>query len=158
MNIRRKILDAITPAPGCILTTGCFDLITRGHLELLNAAADLYKPCELYVSMLYVGINDDESVRKLKGPTRPINNEEDRMFHLAALQMVDRVFLIRSINVANAIRKLKPTIWVKGGDYTMETLNQEEVAAAKEVGARIVLFPKFGAYSSTSVIEKLQQP
>ncbi len=129
------------------LATGCFDVIHKGHIKLLESAAEH--------GILFVGVNDDESVRKLKGPTRPINNEQDRMVVLAGLECVQGVFLIRGTDVAEAIRKVRPSAWVKGSGYTLDTLNKEEVAAANEVGADIVLVPVVEGKSSTSVINKM---
>jgi rfaE bifunctional protein nucleotidyltransferase chain/domain len=128
------------------LTTGCFDVIHAGHISLLEAAAGR--------GMLFVGINDDESVRKLKGPSRPVNNENDRMRVIAALECVQVVFLIRDTTVTQAIRIVSPSAWIKGGDYTLNTLNKDEVAAANEVGADIILVPALAGYSTTNTLKK----
>lgn len=133
-----------------VLATGCFDVLHRGHVELLETAS----ACATEYSDVFVGINDDKSVRKLKGPTRPVNNEQDRMRVIAGLECVQAVFLIRSDKVTDAIRLVAPTYWVKGGSYTMETLDKDEVAAAKEVGAEIVLVPMVAGHSTTSILSR----
>lgn len=130
-----------------VLATGCFDVLHRGHIELLRKAASLGH-------QLWVGINSDQAVRQLKGPTRPINREEDRAFLVENLDVVDHVFIIDSTTVTEAIRKVKPHVWVKGGDYTIQTLNKEEVEAAKEVGAEIVIVPTIGQYSTTKTLRQ----
>lgn len=133
---------------GIALCTGCFDLLHRGHLEMFLAASWRYT--------LVVGLNSDAAIRKLKGPTRPINCEADRMFAVAALACVSSVLLIDSDTVDGAIREVKPDVWVKGGDWTLDTLNRDEVAAANEVGARIEIVPTLQGYSSTRVIDRMK--
>ncbi len=129
------------------LATGCFDLLHVGHIKLLESAAEH--------GILFVGVNDDESVRQLKGPTRPINNEQDRMAVLAGLECVQGVFLIHGTNVANTINKVAPNAWIKGGNYTIDTLNKEEVIAAQDMLCDIVLVPMVEGKSSTAVINKM---
>lgn len=133
----------------CVLVTGCFDVLHRGHITLLQFAATL--------GHVFVGINDDESVRTLKGQGRPVHCESDRLLLLSALQCVrGGVFLIRSTKVTEAILEKCPNYWVKGGDYQIETLDPEEVAAAKQVGAQIVFFPLVSGYSSTETIRRMR--
>jgi rfaE bifunctional protein nucleotidyltransferase chain/domain len=129
-----------------VLTTGCFDILHAGHISLLETASEK--------GILFVGINDDESVRRLKGPSRPVNNENDRMRVIAALECVQVVFLIRDTTVTQAILNVMPMAWVKGGDYTLDTLNKDEVAAANEVGADIILVPALAGYSTTNTLKK----
>jgi len=131
------------------LVTGCFDIIHAGHVALIEHAATL--------GTVFVGINSDAAVAKLKGPTRPINNENARCMVAGALQDVSHVFVIDSDKVDEAIRLVKPNYWVKGGDYTMDTLDKSEVAAAREVGAFIVLFPKHGEHSTTRILQCLDK-
>lgn len=132
-----------------VLCTGCYDLLHRGHIDLLTRAAELG-------DLLIVGINSDAAIKRLKGPTRPINNQADRIAMLMALSVVDKVFVIDSENVADAILEVKPAVWVKGGDWTLETLNRYEVAAARSVGARIEIIPMTAGYSSTGIIERMK--
>lgn len=130
-----------------VLVTGCFDILHRGHIDLLSEAG--------MFGMVAVGINSDNAVRVLKGKGRPINKEQDRAYVLNHLQMVDRVFIIDDIRVDKAIRSVAPNIWMKGGDYTLESLDKDEVAAARAVRAEILIFKRVGNYSSTQTIEAL---
>lgn len=133
---------------GTALCTGCFDVLHRGHIEAFTMVSWRYK--------VVVGINSDAAIKRLKGPSRPINNEADRMFMVAALACVSSVLLIDSDTVDGAIREVKPDVWVKGGDWSLETLNKLEVAAANEVGARIDIVPLTAGYSSTAIINKMR--
>lgn len=130
-----------------VFTNGCFDLLHRGHVELLTRASSYGK--------LFVGINDDAAVRSLKGPTRPVNQEADRAFVVAELRCVAVVVIIRDANMAEALRRLAPDHWAKGGDYTLDTLNKEEVLAAHEAGTEIVLLPHLTDVSSTKLMERM---
>lgn len=132
-----------------VLCTGCFDVLHVGHIDLLQRASSF--------GNVIVGINSDAAVRQLKGPTRPINNQLDRMRILMAIRYVRGVFVINSNTVDGAIRDRKPDVWVKGGDWTLSTLNPLEVEAAREVGARIEILPTLQGYSSTRVIEGMMK-
>ena len=134
------------------LVTGCFDVIHRGHIDLLRQASQL--------GVLRVGVNTDEAIRQLKGPSRPVNNEDDRVAVLNAIEYVNRfggfAFLIPSTKVTQAFLDVRPHYWVKGGDWSIDTLDKEEVAAAKEVGAEIIIVPHRAGYSTTETLRKLQ--
>lgn len=130
------------------LCTGCFDVIHRGHIALLEFAWSETN-CEIHV-----GINDDESVRKLKGDKRPIHTYEDRAYVVQAISFVNNVFPIRSTTITDTILKVKPKFWVKGSDYTLETLNQEERKAAESVGTKILFAPIIKGHSTTNIISK----
>lgn len=132
-----------------VLCTGVFDILHRGHVEMLEHA-------KTYGGALIVGVNSDKAVRALKGPARPVNNENDRCFMLTSLRCVDTAFVIDDVTVEKAILELKPDVWCKGGDYTLQTLNKDEVAAARAVGAEIVLIPMTNGYSTTKTLEKLK--
>lgn len=131
-----------------VLATGCFDLLTAAHVRLLDF-------CSRHGNVI-VGINSDRAVSELKGPSRPINSQADRAIVLSALACVANVFIIDDTSVAGAIRLVQPSVWAKGADYTLETLNQQEVAAAREVGAEILFAPKMEGYSSTRLIERMK--
>jgi D-beta-D-heptose 7-phosphate kinase/D-beta-D-heptose 1-phosphate adenosyltransferase len=133
-----------------ILATGCFDILHPGHVRLLEMAADYN-----LAMYLWVGINGDEGVRQLKGDKRPINCYTDRATVVAALECVNRVFEILEFRVTEAIRVVRPAVWIKGGDYTMDTLHKGEVAAAKEVGAEVVIIQTIPGYSTTNILKKL---
>lgn len=129
-------------------TNGCFDLLHRGHVELLTRASAY--------GHLFVGINDDAAVRSLKGPARPVNTEKDRAFVVAELRCVAVVVIIRDTTMSDALRRLAPDFWIKGGDYTMKTLNEKEVMAANEAGTDIVLLPHLTDISSTKIMERMK--
>lgn len=134
---------------GLVLTNGCFDLLHVSHIRLLQRAA-------MFGEELVVAVNSDPSVRMLKGKGRPMVPLVERMEMLAALECVDFVTSFKDNNVANVIRHLRPHCWIKGGDYTMESLNKGEVQAARDVGAAIVILPKFGDYSTTELVRRMK--
>jgi rfaE bifunctional protein nucleotidyltransferase chain/domain len=131
-----------------VVTNGCFDLLHVGHVRYLNAARALG-------DVLAVGVNGDRSVTQLKGPGRPINNERDRSEVVAALQTVDLVAIFPELRATEFIRAARPTIYVKGGDYKVETLDPDERAALQEVGATIQIIPFEKGYSTSSLLARL---
>ena len=130
-----------------VLTNGCFDLLHVGHIRDLQAARELG-------DALAVGLNGDESVRALKGDGRPINSEMDRAEVLAALACVDHVAAFPELRATTLIEAVRPAIYVKGGDYTPETLDAEERAALADVGAEIRILPFERGYSTTRLLEQ----
>ena len=134
-----------------VLTNGCFDLVHVGHIRYLAAAKRLG-------DILVVGLNGDASVRELKGEGRPINSEQDRAELLAALEMVDHVVIFGEKRITCLVKELRPQVYAKGGDYTVESLNQEEVVALKEIGARIEILPLVPGKSTTHLIKVTQRP
>jgi rfaE bifunctional protein nucleotidyltransferase chain/domain len=129
-----------------VFTNGCFDVIHRGHVEYLAYARSLG-------DALVVAINTDTSVRRLKGPTRPINSEEDRAHILAALESVDWVTSFDEDTPAQLISALLPDILVKGGDYAVE-----DIVGASEVvnaGGRVVVAPLVPGRSTTNLILRM---
>ena len=130
-----------------VLTNGCFDLLHVGHVRYLQAARQLG-------DALAVGLNGDESVRALKGDGRPINPEMDRAEVLAAVGCVDFVVVFAQLRATRLIEAVRPAVYVKGGDYTPETLNAEERAALAEVGAEIRIVPFEPGYSTTRLLEQ----
>ena len=136
-------------AEGCRLavTNGCFDLLHRGHAEYLMQARSL-------ADALFVLINSDDSVRALKGPTRPVNQELDRAFLLACLEFVDGVVVFRSSRCDRELAALKPDVYAKGGDYTVESLDPSERAALLEAGSDIRFIPFVPGYSTTGTLKK----
>lgn len=128
-------------------TNGCFDILHQGHLSTLTEAS-------LHSDVLIVGLNSDESVKKLKGESRPLNNENSRALMLASLMMVDAVIIFTEETPLELIKAINPDILLKGGDYTIE-----EIAGAKEViegGGRVIIHPLSEGYSSSLLIEKLK--
>jgi rfaE bifunctional protein nucleotidyltransferase chain/domain len=133
-----------------IATNGCFDLLHLGHVRYLKAARALG-------DVLAVGVNGDQSVRKLKGPGRPLNSEKDRAEVLAALESVNLVVIFPELRATRFIQLVAPDIYVKGGDYNSETLNAEERNALHKIGSKIDIIPFEKGYSTSSLIEKLRQ-
>ncbi|MEP6668446.1 MAG: adenylyltransferase/cytidyltransferase family protein [Chthoniobacter sp.] len=132
-----------------VFTNGCFDLLHVGHVRYLQAARALG-------DALLVAVNGDASVRALKGPTRPINNEQDRAEVLGALGCVDGLTIFHSERVTDLVRMIRPQIYAKGGDYTVESLDPGERGALEAVGAEIRILPLVPGKSTTSIIEKWQ--
>ncbi|MFO1499049.1 MAG: D-glycero-beta-D-manno-heptose 1-phosphate adenylyltransferase [Verrucomicrobiota bacterium] len=133
-----------------VVTNGCFDLLHVGHVTYLQAARS-------YGDALLVGLNGDNSVRQLKGPDRPINNETDRATVLAALAAVDAVSVFPESTATSFLRLANPDIYVKGGDYTVDTLNQEERQAVEQGGGRIIIIPFVPGKSTTALVTRLLQ-
>ena len=131
-----------------VATNGCFDLLHVGHVRYLQAARALG-------DFLAVGLNGDRSVRELKGSGRPVTTESDRAELLAALQCVDSVTIFPQIRATRFIAAVRPAIYVKGGDYSSETLDEEERAVLKEIGAEIRLIPFETGYSTSRLIEQI---
>jgi len=130
-----------------VFTNGCFDLLHRGHVSYLQSARALG-------DALVVALNSDASVRKLKGPGRPIVPQRDRAAVLRALRSVDAVVVFDEDTPVRLMRELKPGVYVKGGDYRVEDLPEAEVA--KEFGAEVRIIPFEEGYSTTALIEKIK--
>jgi rfaE bifunctional protein nucleotidyltransferase chain/domain len=133
-----------------VLTNGCFDLLHAGHVRYLQAARALG-------DALAVAINGDESVRALKGDGRPLNRAADRAEVVAALGCVDHVVVFPEVRATPLLEKVRPAIYVKGGDYTPETLHAEERAALERSGADIRILPFDKGFSTSSLIEKIKE-
>lgn len=131
-----------------VLTNGCFDILHAGHVDFL------WK-CRGLGDRLVVAVNSDESVKKIKGASRPINNVADRVSVLRSLRMVDDVIVFNDTNVSRLLVEHAPDIWAKGGDYTIETLNESEVKSAESVGASIVIVPISKTISTTSILTRV---
>jgi D-glycero-beta-D-manno-heptose 1-phosphate adenylyltransferase len=129
-------------------TNGCFDILHPGHIASLMEAAH-------HGDYLVIGLNSDASVKRLKGPERPVNSQESRALVLAALTMVDAVVLFDEDTPLELISKILPDVLVKGGDYTVE-----QIAGAKEVianGGKVVINPIVEGFSTTNIIKKLKE-
>lgn len=151
MNKIMTIEEANKAKEGCklVVTNGCFDILHRGHVEYLNESKKLG-------DKLFVLLNSDESVKKLKGENRPINNQEDRAYMLANLECVDGVIIFNNTNCANELLKLKPKVYTKGGDYFMCNLHQDEKVALIAINASVHIIPKQRDYSTTKIIRKIK--
>ena len=133
-----------------VVTNGCFDLLHLGHVTYLEAARN----CG---DMLLIGLNGDDSVRQLKGPGRPLNSEADRAGVLAALQSVDGVCVFSEASATRFLATAQPDIYVKGGDYTLESINQEERRTVEKGGGKIILIPFLPGKSTTALLQKISQ-
>jgi len=131
-----------------VATNGCFDLLHVGHLRYLTEA-------RARGDFLWVGLNGDPSVRELKGPARPLVPEADRAELLAAWRVVDAVTIFPEVRATAFLRAVQPDVYVKGGDYTAESLNPEEGAALRECGARIEIVSLVPGRSTTRLVEKM---
>lgn len=129
-----------------VFTNGCFDILHRGHVELLKAAKALG-------DILIVGLNDDNSVRRLKGPRRPFYPLEDRAAVLAALEAVDYVCPFSDDTPLRMISRLLPDVLVKGGDYRPEEVVGREVVEG--AGGKVVIVPLWRGRSTSGVIEEI---
>jgi rfaE bifunctional protein nucleotidyltransferase chain/domain len=131
-----------------VVTNGCFDLLHLGHVSYLETARNLGEA-------LLVGVNCDAAVRGLKGEGRPLNNESDRAAVIAALEAVDHVCIFPEISATNFLTLAKPDIYVKGGDYTLETLDQNERRIVEKNGGKICLIPFVPGKSTTGILQKM---
>ena len=132
-----------------VLTNGVFDLLHTGHLYYLQQARALG-------DALAIALNADASVRALKGPTRPIQDEAQRAYALGALACVDGVTIFRTPRLDAEIRALQPDVYCKAGDYTLDKLDPTERAALQAVGARIEFLPFLPGFSTTQLIARIR--
>jgi rfaE bifunctional protein nucleotidyltransferase chain/domain len=131
-----------------VVTNGCFDLLHVGHVRYLAAARSLG-------DVLVVGLNGDVSVRTLKGEGRPLNSENDRAEVLAALRSVDYVVIFPEVRATAFLERVRPSLYVKGGDYKPETLDREERAALLGMGAEIRIIPFEHGYSTSQLVARM---
>jgi len=130
-----------------VFTNGVFDLLHPGHVDILVAARSLG-------DALVVGVNTDDSVKRLKGPERPVRGEQERAYVLAALESVDAVVLFKADTPLELIRALMPDVLVKGGDYSVETVVGAGDVIAR--GGRVVIVPLTPGHSTTSTVERMR--
>jgi len=131
-----------------VFTNGCFDLVHRGHLEVLANSADLG-------DKLIIGLNSDSSIKDLKGGNRPIIDEISRSILLASLQFVDAIVFFSEETPQKLIETLVPDILAKGGDYKVKEIVGHEVVL--ENGGEVILVPFIDGFSSTNIVEKIKQ-
>lgn len=132
-----------------VLTNGVFDLLHTGHLYYLQQARALG-------DALFIALNSDASVKVLKGPLRPVMNEEQRAYALAALACIDGILIFREPRLTAEILALRPDVYCKAGDYTLEKLNPQERAALESVGAQITFMPFLPGFSTTNLIARIR--
>jgi rfaE bifunctional protein nucleotidyltransferase chain/domain len=143
-----KIIEPLRKMGKTLVTTnGCFDLLHTGHVKYLQDAAMLG-------DILVVGINSDAGVSRLKGPSRPIRHEQDRVLLISSLKTVDYAFVFHEDDPCAFLSILKPDIHVKGGDYAPEDL--PETAVVESFGGRVVIVPFTEGYSTTRLIDAIQ--
>lgn len=131
-----------------VLTNGCFDIIHPGHIKYLTKAAS-------YGDCLVVGLNTDASVKKWKDEKRPIIAQAERAAVLDALKPVDYVTFFAEMNASDLVGKVRPDIYVKGGDYTLDTLPERH--ALQECNAIVKFIPTVAGCSTTNIIEKIKE-
>jgi D-beta-D-heptose 7-phosphate kinase/D-beta-D-heptose 1-phosphate adenosyltransferase len=159
MNCRAKVLspeslpawrEALRRAGRkLVVTNGCFDILHAGHALYLEGARSLG-------DALLVGVNSDASVRQLKGESRPVNPEEDRALVLASLSCVDAVCVFGEVTAGRFLALAQPDIYAKGGDNTVETINQVERRLVESLGGRVVIVPGARGRSTTGLLEKIR--
>ena len=130
-----------------VFTNGCFDILHRGHLSYLNEA-------KAQGDILVLGLNSDESVRRLKGSDRPVNKENDRKFMLENLKSVDFVFIFSEDTPYNLIKEIQPDVLVKGGDWKVEDIVGHDIVTAK--GGEVKSLNFEDGYSTTNLINEIQ--
>jgi rfaE bifunctional protein nucleotidyltransferase chain/domain len=133
-----------------VVTNGCFDLLHLGHVTYLENARNLG-------DLLLIGLNSDEAVRGLKGSNRPVNAEQDRAAVLAALESVSAVCIFREVTATRFLQHARPDIYVKGGDYTLDTINQEERRAVEGSGGKIEIISFVPGKSTTALLKKIAE-
>ena len=130
-----------------VFSNGCFDILHRGHVEYLSKAADLG-------DVLIIGLNTDASVRRIKGPSRPVNDEKARAVVLAALEFVDAIMFFDEDTPYNLIKNVQPDVLVKGKDYKAEDIVGYDIVINK--GGKVETIELVEGFSTTKTIEKMQ--
>jgi rfaE bifunctional protein nucleotidyltransferase chain/domain len=144
-QVKKHLTDSFREQNTMVFTNGCFDLLHRGHIYYLSRARELG-------DLLVVGLNSDASVTRLKGPGRPVNDQQARAEVLAGLAFVDHIVIFSEETPLNLIKAIKPQVLIKGGDYQVE-----EIVGYQEVcswGGRVETIPLLEGYSSTSIIDR----
>jgi rfaE bifunctional protein nucleotidyltransferase chain/domain len=133
-----------------VVTNGVFDILHVGHVRFIKQAAQLG-------DFLLIGINSDESVKQLKGPSRPINSALDRAEILCSLKWVDGVFIFNDVRCNRFLELSRPNIYVKAGDYSIESINKEEKKALEKARSEILFLDFVNGFSTTKIIEKISK-
>jgi D-glycero-beta-D-manno-heptose 1-phosphate adenylyltransferase len=147
-DLNRKLVQWRVIGKTIAFTNGCFDILHAGHIASLTEAAS-------HADILIVGLNADASIKGLKGPNRPVNDENARALLIASLVMVDAVVLFSDPTPLQLILQIQPDFLVKGGDYKIE-----DIVGAKEVvsrGGKVIINPIVDGFSTTSIINKIQK-
>jgi D-glycero-beta-D-manno-heptose 1-phosphate adenylyltransferase len=144
INIRKKLREQNKKL---VFTNGCFDILHRGHIEYLEQAKSLG-------DYLVIGLNSDESVKRIKGETRPVNNEKDRAYVLDSLRVIDAVILFTEDTPYNLIKEIIPEFLVKGGDWKEDEIVGADIV--KKAGGKVISLKFVDNYSTTGTINKLK--
>ncbi|MGI8609206.1 MAG: adenylyltransferase/cytidyltransferase family protein [Candidatus Dormibacteria bacterium] len=147
-ELETMLRDAREVGRRIVLTNGCFDILHPGHLAYLRAARRLG-------DLLVVGVNTDDSAARLKGPGRPLVAAEDRAEMLAALEPVDLVVLFAEIRADELMRRVQPDVYVRGGDYSPDSLPEAETAAGLGIKLRMVDYQR--GYSTTALLDRVRE-
>jgi len=147
-ELQKRARDLRAIGKKIVATNGCFDLLHVGHVRYLKAA-------RAFGDALIVGINGDRSVRELKGRGRPVNSEMDRAEVVVALGSVDLVAIFPELLATRFLEVVRPDVYVKGGDYKENTLNQEECDVLKKMGAKIEIVPLEKGYSTSDLLTRM---
>ncbi len=131
-----------------VWTNGCYDLMHAGHIDCFRKAKKLG-------DILIAGVNSDESVRKLKGQGRPIHGQDRRAFLLSELTSIDYLLICNNENMSYYLNLLKPDIYAKGGDYNLETINQEERRLVEGYGGKVIIVPSIHDLPTTTIVDNL---
>ena len=132
-----------------VFTNGCFDLVHRGHIEYLAQAAD-------YGDLLIIGLNSDDSVRRIKGNHRPLIDQEARAILLAALSFIDYIIVFQEDTPYNLIKAVQPDVLVKGSDYQIDDIVGAGIVKAK--GGKIITIDFIPGYSTSLIEKKIKEP
>ncbi|NLW80571.1 MAG: D-glycero-beta-D-manno-heptose 1-phosphate adenylyltransferase [Desulfovibrionales bacterium] len=141
-----SLVHMVPPGREMVFTNGCFDILHAGHVDYLQRARALG-------SLLVVGLNSDASVRRLKGPTRPVNDQKSRALVLAGLACVDFVVIFEEDTPYELVTKIRPAVLVKGGDWPVECIVGRDLVEAR--GGRVLSIPLLEGYSTTGIIERI---
>ena len=147
-NITKLVQDLKSQGKTIVTTNGCFDILHVGHVRYLQKT-------KTYADAMIVCLNSDVSVKKIKGPDRPINNENDRAEILCALECVDYVVLFDESSPVDLLCEIKPDVYTKGADYTIETL--PEAKPVMQNGGRVEFISFVEGKSTTNVIKKIEE-
>ena len=146
-EIKAIVIGARNNGKRVAFTNGCFDLLHRGHVQVLRAA----RAC---ADLLIVGINSDQSVRQIKGPARPVLPESERCELVGAMEMVDFVILFDDRDPYSLISAIRPDVLVKGGDWNTDKIIGADLV--KEAGGEVMVVPYIKGFSTTEIIERIK--
>ena len=147
-NIESYLTDWSLKNQKIVFTNGCFDILHRGHVEYLAQAAN-------HGDILVIGVNTDNSVRRIKGETRPVQDEYARAILLASLSFVSAIVLFDDDTPYNLIKKIQPDILIKGSDYNIDDIVGSDIVINK--GGKVITIDFIEGYSTSSIIEKLKE-